>query len=136
MIANDLRRMSKLYIKALGQFLPPPHSEFMAETILLVAGSKTPVTVERLIYHLENDKRTIIKLLEELVTVGYVSIIKISSLKKDDQIVLTEMGRQLLPQVQEAIALTEQRLKGKSKDMDLETFTDILKRMENNLKPY
>ena len=135
MIANDLRRMSKLYIKALGQFLPPPHSEFMAETMLLVARSKKPVTVERLINHLENDKRTIIKLLEELVTVGYVSIIKISSVKKDDQIVLTEMGRQLLPQVQEAIALTEQRLKGKSEDMDLETFTDILKRMENNLKP-
>ena len=136
MIANDLRRMSKLYIKALGQFLPPPHSEFMAETMLLVACSKTPVTVERLIYHLENDKRTIIKLLEELVTIGYVSVIKVSSVKKDDQIVLTEIGRQLLPQIQEAITLTEQRLKGKFKEIDLKTFTDTLLRMENNLKPY
>ena len=135
MIANDLRRMSKLYIKALGQFLPPPHSEFMAETMLLVACSKKPVTIERLINHLENDKRTIIKLLEELVTIGYVSVVKVSSVKKDDQIVLTETGEQLLPQIQEAIALTEQRLKGKSKEFDLQTFTEILMRMENNLKP-
>jgi len=136
MIANDLRRMSKLYIKALGQFLPPPHSEFMAETMLLVSRSKKPVTVERLINHLENDKPTIIKLLEELVTIGYISVIKVSSVKKDDLIVLTETGRQLLPQIQEAITLTEQRLKGKSKECDLQAFTEILMRMENNLKPF
>jgi DNA-binding MarR family transcriptional regulator len=132
MLSNDLRRVSKLYIKVLGQYLPEPHSEFMAETMLLIAHSKTPVTLERLLTYLENDKRTIVKSLQELVNIGYVSVEKVTSVRKDDRLNLTQVGRVIIPEIEEAVAIAENKLKGQA-NIDLQAFSLALRKIELNL---
>ena len=134
MIANDLRRISKLYVSVLGQYLPPPHSEFMAETILLVARKKTPVTVGQLIVHLENDKRTIIKSLNELTDLGYVEVKPVSGSPMDDQLMLTPTGRKLLPYIEEALMIIERKIADASEEIDLNLLNGLLRKLEANLR--
>ncbi|MES2265620.1 MAG: MarR family winged helix-turn-helix transcriptional regulator [Bacteroidota bacterium] len=134
MIANDLRRIGKLYISVLGQHLPPPHSEFMAETLLLVARKKTPVTVGQLIAHLENDKRTIIKSLNELISLGYVEVKQASAVRIDDQLILTPIGRNLLPYIEEALMIIEKKIADTSEEIDLNLFNSLLRKLEANLR--
>lgn len=74
MIAKDLRRLSKLYIKILALELPRPHTEYMAEAILYLSTQDIKVTQNALGNFLEVDKRSLMRMLQELVTLQYLNI--------------------------------------------------------------
>ena len=134
MIAKDLRRLSKLYIKILALELPPPHTEYMAEAILYLSTQDKKVTQNALENFLEVDKRSLMRMLQELVTLQYLNI-EPNSLNRNTHLFwLTETGKALIPKIENAIKLANENLMGEMGKEDFDAFLLKIRILEANLK--
>ena len=134
MIAKDLRRLSKLYIKILALELPPPHTEYMAEAILYLSTQDKKVTQNALENFLEVDKRSLMRMLQELVTLRYLNIEPNPSNRNTHLFWLTETGKALIPEIENAIKLTNEKLMGEMGQDDFEAILLKIRIFEANLK--
>lgn len=134
MIAKDLRRLSKLYVKILALELPPPHTEYMAEAILYLATQGRKVPQSELVTHLEVDKRSLMPMLQKLVTLEYLIIEPDPVNSHSHLFCLTDSGRALIPEIENAIKLANEKLMGEMGHDDFEALLLKIRILEANLK--
>jgi DNA-binding MarR family transcriptional regulator len=133
MIAKDLRRLSKLYVKFLAQQLPPPHTEYMAEAMLYLGSSEQKVHQKLLAEFLVIDRRSVVAMLDDLIKLQYVSIEKDPDTLKDHLFSLTSSGKAILPKIVEAIKATDDMLRGNMDKRKYKSFFSLMTEMEQNL---
>jgi len=133
MIAKDLRRLSKLYVKFLAQQLPPPHTEYMVEAMLFLGLSEQKVPQKQLAEFMVVDKRSLVAMLDDLIKLHYVTIEKDPGTLKDHLFSLTSSGEALLPQIIEAVKTTDDMLRGNIDKEKYKSFFLLITEMEQNL---
>jgi DNA-binding MarR family transcriptional regulator len=132
-IARDIRRLRKLYIKVLAQELPPPHTEYMAEAMLYQASRDGKSGQIEMAGRLEVDKRSILPMLGDLEKLSYILIESDPKRPKLKIFTLTAYGRSLIPAITAAIERTNMVFKGQMTEPDHSAWLHSLARMEQNL---
>ncbi|MDO3643455.1 hypothetical protein [Mucilaginibacter sp. L3T2-6] len=134
MIAKDLRRLSKLYVKVLALHLPPPHTEYMAEAMLFISGSAGCMKQRQLVDFMEVDRRSLMPMLKELLDIGYLLATEHPECRNEYLFSLAENGKKVMPQIHEAVSAAEKIIEEKLGESRLSLFKKEMVQIEVSLK--
>ncbi|MBD1395048.1 helix-turn-helix domain-containing protein [Mucilaginibacter glaciei] len=134
MIAKDLRRLSKLYVKVLALQLPPPHTEYMAEAMLFISGSAGCVKQKQLVDFMEVDRRSLMPMLKQLLDMGYLLAEEDPACNNEHLFSLAENGKKVMPQIYEAVSAAEKIMEEKLGEPGLSAFKKGMVQIEVSLK--
>jgi DNA-binding MarR family transcriptional regulator len=132
-IARDISRLRRLYIKVLAQELPSPHTEYMAEAMLYLASRDGKSGQIEMAGRLEVDKRSILPMLGDLEKLSYILIESAPKRPKLKIFTLTAYGRSFIPAITAAIERTNMVFKGQMTEPDHSAWLYSLDRMEQTL---
>lgn len=133
MIAKDLRRLSKLYVKVLALQLPPPHTEYMAEAMLFIHDSSGYVKQRQLVDFMEVDRRSLMPMLKQLLDIDYLRASEDPDYNNEHLFLLTEKGKRVMLQIHEAVSAAEMIMSEKIGEAGLTSFKKTMAQMEANL---
>lgn len=133
LLSKELRRLSKLYTKAIAKELPVPHTEYLAELMLILSTREQGITQKELTKYMQVDKSRMVVMIEELNKLEYVFIEKNPADRREHFVYLTEQGQQLVPGIQKAIDKVNQQIRRKLDPAGLRQFYVTISQMEQNL---
>lgn len=133
LLSKELRRLSKLYIKAIAKELPEPHTEYLAELMLILSARKEAVTQKELTEYMQIDKSRIVMIIEELKKLGYIFIERNPADRREHFVFLTDQGKKLVPTIKQAINKVNQLIRQQLEPAHLDHFYAMMQQMELNL---
>jgi len=133
LLSKELRRLSKLYIKAISKELPAPHTEYMAELMLILSTRKAPITQKELTKHMQVDKSRMVIMIEELNKLEYIFIERNPADRREHFVFLTEGGRKLVPGIKQAIEKVNLQIRRQLDQAGIDHFYATIQQMGQNL---
>jgi DNA-binding MarR family transcriptional regulator len=133
LLSKELRRLSKLYTKAIAKELPVPHTEYLAELMLILSAQKEFITQKELTEHMQVDKSRMVVIIEELNRLGYLFTERNPVDRREHFVFLTEHGKKLLPGIKKAIDNVDQQIRQQLDPAGIAHFFATIQQMEQNL---
>lgn len=133
LLSKKLRRLSTLYIKAIAKDLPEPHTEYLAELLIVLSSRNIPISQKELATYMHIDKSRIAMMIEQLNNLHYVYIEKNAADRRKHCIFLTNRGKKLVPGIQRTIAKVNEIIEHGINPAHLEQFYATLLQMEQNV---
>lgn len=131
--SKELRRLNKLYMKLIARELPEPHTEYMAEMILILAYRQGSVTQKELSICMQVDKSRMVMMVEELNKLNYLFVERNPSDRREHFINLTDQGKKLVPVIEKAIKQVDDIAHRHLAESTIRHFKNTIRQIEQNL---
>ncbi|MDO3643456.1 MarR family winged helix-turn-helix transcriptional regulator [Mucilaginibacter sp. L3T2-6] len=132
LLSKSLRRLSRLYSRAIVNVLPDLRLEHYAEILLLASTKHTP-THKELAELFQVDKSRIAVLIEGMTKNGFVYTEQNVADRRAHFIYLTNRGKESVPKIQEAIEQVNHMINKQVDKTHLDHFYETLFKMQSNL---
>ncbi|QEM07835.1 MarR family transcriptional regulator [Mucilaginibacter rubeus] len=133
LFSKSLRRLSRLYIRAIARELPELTSECFIEVLQLFSTRSKPFTQKEIADILQVDKSRVATLVDELKVQGYIFTEKDPLDRRAHFVFLTEKGLELVPVIKDAIEKVNVRLCNGLDTEKINAFHLTMVKMERNL---
>lgn len=133
LLSKSLRRLSRLYSRAIVKVLPDLRLEHYAEIILLLASTEQAPTHKELAELFQVDKSRIAVLIERMTRNGFVYTEQNVADRRAHFIYLTSKGKESVPRIQEAIEQVNNMINQQLDKTHLDHFYATLFKMQSNL---
>ena len=133
LVSKSLRRLSRKYSMLLAKSLPLITSDWVAEILLLLHGSSGSVSQKQLSGQLEIDESRIVTMIRELTTLQLIDVAINPEDRREHILTLTNTGKKLVVKIQEAIDTLNQHLYQNLSTEQLNSFFEVIQRMDGNL---
>lgn len=133
LLSKSLRRLSRLYSRAIVKVLPDLQLEHYAEIILLLASTDHTLTQKELAELFQVDKSRIAVLIDGMTRNGFVYTEQNSADRRAHFVYLTGKGKESVPKIQEAIDEVNRMISQQLDKTHLEYFYATLFQMQSNL---
>jgi DNA-binding MarR family transcriptional regulator len=133
LLSKSLRRLSRLYSRAIVKVLPDLRLEHYAEIILLLASTQHTPTHKELAELFQVDKSRIAVLIEGMTKNGFVYTEQNVADRRAHFIYLTNRGKESVPKIQEAIEQVNHMINKQVDKTHLDHFYETLFKMQSNL---
>ena len=133
LLSKSLRRLSRLYGRAIVKVLPDLHLEHYAEIILLLADTDHTPTHKELAELLQIDKSRIAVVINGMTQNGFVYTERNSADRRAHLVYLTCKGKESVPKIQEAIEQVNKLINKQLDKAQLDQFYATLSKMQSNL---
>ncbi len=133
LLSKSLRRLSRLYSRAIVKVLPDLRLEHYAEIILILASTEHTLTQKELAELFQVDKSRIAVLIEGMTRDGFVYTERNSADRRAHFVYLTGKGKDSVPKIQEAIEQVDNMINRQLDKTHLDCFYATLCQMQSNL---
>jgi DNA-binding MarR family transcriptional regulator len=133
LLSKSLRRLSKLYSRAIVKVLPDLQLEHYAEIILILASTDRTLTQKELAELIQVDKSRVAVLIEGMTRNGFVYTEQNSADRRAHFVYLTDKGKDSVPKIQEAIEQVNSMINQRMDKTQLDHFYATLFQMQSNL---
>lgn len=133
LLSKSLRRLSRLYSRAIVKVLPDLRLEHYAEIILILAFAEHTLTHKELAELFQVDKSRIAVLIEGMTRNGFVYTEQNAADRRAHFIYLTCKGKDSVPKIQEAIEQVNHMVNQQLDKTHLDHFYETLYKMQSNL---
>ncbi len=133
LLSKSLRRLSRLYSRAIVKVLPELRLEHYAEIILILASSDRKLTQKELAELLQVDKSRIAVLIDGMTRNGFIYTEQNSADRRAHFVNLTNKGKGSVPKIQEAIDEVNRMINQRLDKTHLDHFYATLSQMQSNL---
>lgn len=133
LLSKELRRLIRLYARLIAKELPEPHTEYMAEMILILAHKGHSMTQKELTVCMQVDKSRMVMMVEELNKLNYLFVVRNPLDRREHFIQLTEKGKRLVPIIETAIKQVNKVVHQHLATSAIVRFEDTIRQIEQNL---
>lgn len=133
LLSKSLRRLSRLYSRAIVKVLPDLRLEHYAEIILILASTNRTLTQKELAELFQVDKSRIAVLIEGMTRNGFVYTERNTADRRAHFVYLTGKGKDSVPKIQEAIEQVDSMINKQLDKTHLDYFYATLCQMQSNL---
>lgn len=133
LLSINLRRLSRLYSRAIVKVLPDLRLEHYADIILLLASSDRALTQKELAGLFQVDKSRIAMLVVGMTQSGFIYTEQNSADRRAHFVYLTDKGKESVPKIQEAIEEVNRMINQQLDKTHLDCFYAALFQMQSNL---
>lgn len=133
LLSKSLRRLSRLYSRAIVKVLPDLQLEHYAEIILLLAATDHTPTHKELAELLQVDKSRIAVVIDGMTRDGFVYTERNIADRRAHLVCLTCKGKDSVPKIKEAMEQVNKLINRQLGKTQLDDFYATLSKMQSNL---